>query len=86
VAARSWREAQLANGVAITYGDLVGEYVRLNTNAQPFAKIPHGRYINFVAGFLAKERRATHARARAAWRQLKKLDAPKDYGSWKRSR
>jgi hypothetical protein len=77
-----WRDAQLASGVAITYRDLVAEYARLNQTAEPFAKIPHGRYINFVAAFLATEPNATHARARAAWKKLKKLDVPKDYVSW----
>jgi hypothetical protein len=52
---------------------------------QPFAKIASGRYINFLAAYLANEEDATHAAARAAWKQLKKLDVPKDYPSWKRS-
>ena len=77
-----WREDQLAGGVPITYRELVAEYVRLSTTEHAFAKIPHGRYINFLAAYLANEPDATHASARAAWRELKMLDVPKDYASW----
>jgi hypothetical protein len=77
-----WREDQLARGVAITYRDLIAEYVRLSTSTLPFAKIPHGRYINFLAEYLAHEPNATHAAARAAWQQLKAMDVPKDYAAW----
>jgi hypothetical protein len=80
-----WREAQLAAGKAITYRDLVREYVRLSMLEQPFAKVPHGRYINFLAAFLKREPGATHAQARAAWHRLKSLDAPKTYRGWKRA-
>jgi hypothetical protein len=47
-----------------------------------FEKIPHGRYINFVAEFLAAHRGATRAEAIAAWTELKSLAVPKDYASW----
>lgn len=80
-----WREEQLTNGKRITYRDLVTEYVRLNQTAAPFAKIPHGRYINFMAEFLAVEKGATREQAIAAWKKLKKLDVPKDYYSWVKS-
>jgi hypothetical protein len=79
-----WREDQLARGVVITYSALVAEYVRLSTTSEPFAKVPHGRYIKFVAEYLENEPNATHAAARAAWKQLKALDVPKDYASWVR--
>lgn len=81
-----WREEQLAAGKKITYGDLVREYVRLNTGTEPFAKIPSGRYINFLSDFLAREKNATHADARRAWAALKKMDVPKDYASWKKTK
>lgn len=81
-----WREAQLEGGRRITYRDLVREYVRLSVAPEPFAKIPHGRYINFLAEYLKHEPGATHAGARAAWHGLKKLDAPKTYDGWKGSR
>jgi hypothetical protein len=77
-----WREDQISNGVNITYGDLVKEYVRLNQTAGPFAHVPQVRYINFVADFLAAEKGATRAQAIKAWRKLKTLDRPKDYRSW----
>ena len=81
-----WREAQLVKGVKLTYGDLVKEYVRLNQTRVPFARIPHGRYINFMSDFLAAEKGATREQAIKAWKQLKTLDIPKDYRSWARSR
>lgn len=78
-----WRDERLADGTAITYGDLVAEYVRLSQTTEPFAHIPHGRYINFMSDFLAGEKGATREQAIAAWKQLKTLDIPKDYRSWK---
>lgn len=78
-----WREEQLTAGVAITYGDVVREYVRLCQTSEPFAKIPHGRYINFMSDFLAAEKGATREQVVKAWAQLKTLDIPKDYRSWK---
>ncbi|MEO6390597.1 MAG: SAP domain-containing protein [Pyrinomonadaceae bacterium] len=77
-----YREKQLAKGAKLTYLDLVKEYVRLNQLTEPYAKAPTGRYINFLSDFLAAEKNATHAAARAAWAELKKLDIPKDYHSW----
>jgi hypothetical protein len=81
-----WREEQLTRGRRITYGDLVRQYVRLSQAAEPFARIPHGRYINFVSDFLAGEEGATRGAAIRAWEALKKLDLPKDYPSWVRYR
>jgi hypothetical protein len=77
-----WREEQLLSGVELTYGDLVNEYVRLCQTETTFARIPHGRYINFVSDFLASESNATREQAIKAWKQVKKLDAPKTYRSW----
>jgi hypothetical protein len=77
-----WREEQLMKGVKLTYRDLVKEYARLNQTAEPYAKIPTGRYINFMSDFLAAEKGATRAQAIRAWKQLKALDAPKSYSSW----
>ena len=81
-----WREEQLVKGVKITYGELVKEYVRLSQTTEPFAHIPHGRYINFVADFLAADKSATREQAIKAWKKLKTLDVPKDYRSWARYR
>jgi hypothetical protein len=79
-----WREEQLVKGVKLTYGDLVNEHVRLNLTKEPFARVPVGRYINFMSDFLAAERDATREQALRAWKKLKKLDLPKDYRSWVR--
>ncbi len=54
-----WREEQLMMGVKLTYRELVKEYVRLSQTSEPFAQIPHGRYINFLSDFLASEKGAT---------------------------
>jgi len=80
-----WREEQLVKGVKLTYGDLVEEYVRLNQTKKPFARIPHGRYVNFVSDFLAAEKGATRQQAMRAWEKLKALDLPKNYRSWARA-
>jgi len=76
-----WREEQITSGKHPTYCDLVRQYVALN-NVERFERVPHGRYINFVAEFLAAKKGGTRAQAIAAWTELKQLDAPKDYASW----
>jgi hypothetical protein len=81
-----WREDQIIKGKKLTYRDLVEAYVRLSQTSGPFAHIPHGRYINFVADFLAAEKGATRQQAIKAWKKLKSLDIPKDYRSWARYR
>ncbi|HKB13683.1 MAG TPA: hypothetical protein VKD69_23610 [Vicinamibacterales bacterium] len=80
-----WREEQITGGKRPTYGDLVRQYVVLNRMPR-FDRVPHGRYINFVADFLAAENGATRAEAIAAWHALKKLDVPKNYASWDKAR
>ena len=80
-----WREEQIIRVKRPTYGDLVRQYIALNKKAR-FEKIPHGRYINFVAAFLKSESHATRGDAIAAWKELKELDVPKDYRSWVRAR
>ena len=80
-----WREARIADGVAITYGDLVREYVRLSRTEEPYSRIPHGRYINFVSDFLASEPNATHQGAVKAWHSLKSMNVPKTYRDWARA-
>src|ERR1051325_3941930 len=76
-----WREEQITGGKHPTYGDLVRQYITLN-KVPRFARVPHGRYINFVADFLKANPRATRAEAIAAWKKLKAADVPKDYASW----
>jgi SAP domain-containing new25 len=80
-----WREEQITSGKQPTYGDLVRQYVALNKMPR-FDRIPHGRYINFVADFLEAHKSATRAEAIAAWKELKRLDVPKDYVSWVKTR
>jgi hypothetical protein len=76
-----WREAQVANG-SVTYGDLVEEYIALNSLGR-FERIPHGRYINFLADYMAAEKEASRKDALAAWKNLKKMNVPKTYKSWR---
>ena len=80
-----WREEQITNGNRPTYGDLVRHYVALN-RLERFDKVPHGRYVNFVAEFLAGEKRSARSDAIAAWAELKAMDIPKNYGSWVKER
>ena len=80
-----WREDRLADGVAITYRDVVREYVRLNQTEGPFAQIPYRCYVNFLSDFMAAEQNATREQAISAWTTLKALDVPKDYRSWVKS-
>ena len=80
-----WREEQITSGKHPTYGDLVRQYIALN-KMQRFEKVPHDRYINFVAEFLAAGKGATRAEAIAAWTEVKTLDVPKNYASWVKAR
>jgi SAP domain-containing new25 len=80
-----WREEHIASGEHPTYADLVRQYLVLNKMPR-FERIPHGRYINFVADFLEAENGATRAEAIAAWNELKELDVPKDHASWVKAR
>lgn len=79
-----WREEKLNQGVRITYKDLVLEYVRLNQTEEPFDHIPQDRYVNFLSDFLKTEKGATREQGIKAWKELKTLDAPKNYQSWKK--
>jgi hypothetical protein len=51
-----------------------------------FPQAASGRYINFVSDFLTGEKNSTREQAVNAWRQLKKLDIPKNYRAWKKYR
>jgi hypothetical protein len=78
-----WREDQINKGIKITYQDLVDQYVRLNQVDGSFARVPSGRYINFLSDFLAKEKKSTRSQGIRAWKQLKKANIPKTYRDWK---
>jgi hypothetical protein len=80
-----WREEQITSGAGPTYGDLVQQYIVLNQMPR-FERIPIACYNNFVADFLAANKKATRAAVIAGWTELKKLDVPKDYASWVKAR
>jgi hypothetical protein len=77
-----WREEQIQKGVELTYRDVVAEYVRLTRSTERFARVPHGRYINFMSDFLAQQPGATRTAAINAWQELKNMDCPKTYRDW----
>jgi len=81
-----WRDAQLARGRRVTYRDLVKAYVRLSAPSARYARVPSGRYINFLADFLRSEPHATRSAAIRAWHSLKRMDCPKTYAAWRRPR
>ena len=80
-----WREEQITAGKRPTYGDLVRHFIALNRTPR-FEQIPYDGYINFLTEFHAANATATRAEALAAWKQLKKLDVPKNYKSWVKAR
>ncbi len=80
-----WRDAQIAAGVPITYGDLVDEFVKLNA-CDHYEPMPVTRYINFLSDYMKHESGATREEGIAAWHELKRMDVPKDYASWKRAK
>ena len=79
-----WREEQLTAGRKITYRDLVNKYIELNRSEEPFARVPSGKYINFLSDYLAAEKGARKEEAIKAWKKLKTLDIPKNYLDWKK--
>lgn len=80
-----WREDQVTRGKCPTYASLVRQYVALNRMPR-FERVPHGRYINFVANYPGANQGASRAEVIAAWNELKELDVPKDYLSWTKAR
>ena len=81
-----WREAQIASGRGITYGDLVKQAIRLNKTKRGPLRMAHGRYINFISDFIAANRKASHADAVRAWKAIRAMDAPKTYEAWVKMR
>jgi hypothetical protein len=81
-----WREAQMASGRRITYGDLVNQAIRLSKTKRGPLRLAHGRYINFIADFMAANRKASHADAVRAWKAVKAIDAPNTYEAWVKMR
>jgi hypothetical protein len=81
-----WREQQIAVGLKITYGDLVREYVRLNRPDAVHERAPQVCYVNFLSDFFAAQKDAVRADGLRAWAEVKKLDGPNTYQTWKKAR
>jgi SAP domain-containing new25 len=81
-----WREEQIANGIPITYGDLVKQYIKLNEVEGRFPQAGFGYYVNFLSDFLRLEKDARRTQAIRAWKEVKELDVPNTYRDWKRYR
>ena len=77
-----WREEQLSAGRRITYGHLVKQAIVLNKTKQGPLRLEHGRYINFISDFMAQNPRRSHGDAVRAWKEVKRMDAPKTYEAW----
>jgi len=80
-----WRAEQITSGARPTYGDLVRQYIALN-RMERFDRVPIVCYVNFISDFLAADTKATRPEIIAAWKEVKKLDVPKDYASWVKAR
>src|SRR6185295_10168530 len=81
-----WREEQLRKGNPITYGDLINQAIALNKSKHGPLRIEHGRYINFISDYMAKNKKGSREDAVKAWAELKAMDAPKTYESWAKAR
>jgi len=68
----------------ICYGDLIHEFIRLNDPGVKFERIPVGRYINFIADYVANEEKATRQQAIREWKNLKNQNVEKEYSAWKK--
>ena len=77
-----WREEQLSAGRHITYGHLVRQAIVLNKTKQGPLRVEHGRYINFISDFMAQNPRRSQGDAVRAWKEVKRMDAPKTYEAW----
>lgn len=77
-----WREENMEQSRAITYGDLVNELIRLSQVPGRLPQIPSARRNNFVSDFLA-DGAGSKDEAAQAWRDLKALPIQKTYAAWK---
>ena len=77
-----WREEQIAKGRRLTYGELVDHFIELNSRPRVPLRTPHGRYNNFVADYRAANKGADHKEIVQAWKELKRMDAPKTFSAW----
>lgn len=62
---------------------IVAKFIELNQTKGKFPQAPSGRYINFLSDFLANEKGATRNDGIDAWHELKELNIPKNYESWR---
>lgn len=58
--------------------------VELSDVEGAFPQARSGRYINFLSDFLRNERNRSKEDAISAWHEVKVLDCPKTYASWKK--
>jgi SAP domain-containing new25 len=77
-----WREEQLSAGRRITYRHLVKQAIVLNKTKQGPLRLEHGRYINFISDFMAQNPHRSLSDAVRAWKEVKRMDAPKTYEAW----
>lgn len=77
-----WRDDQLIQGNAITYGDLAQAFVHINNSKKTRKRIEGTYYMYFLDDYLKNEPNATHAEAIEAWHALKTMNIPKTYKDW----
>ena len=77
-----WREEQLSAGRRITYGDLVRQAIVLNKAKKGPLRLEHGRHINFMSDFMARNPGASRSDVVRAWDEVKRMDGPKTYEAW----
>lgn len=79
-----WREQQIEQGIAITYGDLVEQMVELCNSQGRLPQIPSARFNNFISDFLATGV-GNREDACLAWKELKQQKTPKTFDAWQQS-
>ena len=80
-----WREQQIGQGIAMTYGDLVEQMIALCTSQGRLPQIPSARFNNFISDFLAAGE-GSREEACLAWEELKQQKHPKTFDAWQQSR
>ncbi|MEP7216760.1 MAG: hypothetical protein ABI782_10950 [Anaerolineaceae bacterium] len=73
-------------GKRITYGHLVKQAIELDRTKQGPLRVEHLRYVNFISDFMSHESLRSHSAAVKAWREVKRMDAPKTYEVWVKRR
>jgi hypothetical protein len=78
-----WRENKIKHGIKINYGDLINEFIKINSNKNKLPQIPSTKMNNFIMDYLKNEINSKRKDALNEWRKLKELNIPKNYKSWK---